>query len=139
MVDVPEWPKWLNDIITKLDASSSEQGPSAVHGPAKISPTLRKALRDNCIELHELHLERKDLRAKVAELSKSDERREAMGGKCMDCGRKCGASDKCSACSVKDERIAIVVWLRSSKLAHEGLFNAEDLAGRILNCEHLKQ
>lgn len=63
MADVAEWPKWLNDIITKLDASSSGQGPSAVHGPALITPTLRKQLRDICIELHHVHLERSASRA----------------------------------------------------------------------------
>jgi hypothetical protein len=62
MVDVAEWPKWLNDILTRLDDSSAEQGPSAVHGPARISTTLRKQLRDICIELHHTHLDRSKMR-----------------------------------------------------------------------------
>ena len=62
MVDVAEWPKWLNDILTKLDQSSTGDGPSATHGPALIAGTLRKELRDVCLELHHLHLERKALK-----------------------------------------------------------------------------
>lgn len=65
MVDVAEWPKWLNDIVTRLDASSSAEGPSAVHGPASITPTLRKELRDICVELHHTHVERSALRKAV--------------------------------------------------------------------------
>ena len=68
MVDVATWPQWLNDILTKLDNSSAEEGPSARHASALISPTLRKNLRDVCLELHHLHEERRDLRAQLAQM-----------------------------------------------------------------------
>jgi hypothetical protein len=66
MVDVAEWPKWLNDVVTKLDASSCEVGPSAAHASARISPTLRKELRDHCIELHQCHAQRSLMRRRLA-------------------------------------------------------------------------
>ena len=91
MVDVAEWPKWLNDIVTRLDASSSAEGPSAVHGPAAITPSLRKALRDNCIELHHLHLERSQLRAQVEAVT---EERDFIRAKLDDAIRvACAASN----------------------------------------------
>ena len=68
MVDVAEWPKWLNDVVTKLDEASAEEGPSASHGWALVPPTLRKELRDNCIELHQVHQERSAIRAELETL-----------------------------------------------------------------------
>jgi hypothetical protein len=65
MVDVAEWPKWLNDVVTRLDDSSADEGPGATHGWARIAPTLRKELRDNCIELHHCHRDRKRLREQL--------------------------------------------------------------------------
>jgi hypothetical protein len=65
MVDVAEWPKWLNDVLTKLDASSADAGPSAEHGRALISPTLRKELRDHCIELYQCHAQRSLMRRRL--------------------------------------------------------------------------
>ena len=62
MADVAEWPKWLNNVLTRLEQSSIDTGPSAAYGRATIAPTLRKELRDICVELHQLHLERKALK-----------------------------------------------------------------------------
>lgn len=41
------------------------------------------------------------------------------------------------AVGAREERIAVLVWLRSSKLAHEGLLTADELAVRVENGEHL--
>jgi|SRR5215469_13765284 len=54
MTNVAEWPKWLNDNVTKLNAL----GDTGI-----VSPTFVKELRDTCIELHHLHLERTRLKA----------------------------------------------------------------------------
>jgi hypothetical protein len=48
MVDVAEWPKWLNDNLTKLDALGAD---------GVVSPTFVKEMRDTCIELHHAHAE----------------------------------------------------------------------------------
>ena len=66
MVDVAEWPKWLNEIMTRLDDASSDEGPSARHGWARVPPTLRKELRDVCLDLHHTQREREVLRAALA-------------------------------------------------------------------------
>ena len=99
MVDVAEWPEWLNDILTRLDDSSADQGPSAVHGPAMISPTLRKILRDICIELHQPHVERKRLRDALREIA-SQFHAESIGP--TGCPGGMGGHAKCDGCVARE-------------------------------------
>jgi hypothetical protein len=99
MVDVAEWPKWLNDVLTRLDNSSAEVGPSAVHASALISPTLRKELRDHCIELHQLHMERRGLKAALQEIA-SRHHEEAIGP--TGCPGGMGDYARCEGCVARD-------------------------------------
>jgi hypothetical protein len=60
------------------------------------------------------------------------EKEKAMGGRCIECGAKCGNSDKCSPCATRDERVAIAAWLRSLP----AMQHPQALADAICRQEH---